>query len=319
MRRLRRHGLAPLAMGLLLAARPIAAGTSREVGFESAGLRLVGTLSIPDGTSAAPAVLLIAGSGPVDRNGLSKAAPAMPPIYEMWAERLDRAGVATLRYDKRFLTHPGIDIPAFDQDDQLADATAAFRFLRGAEGVDRSKVFVLGHSEGGTLAPIVAERTGESGGVIVVNSVLFPVDELLVAQLEANPGVPSATRSEVKTLLSQIEAGSFPAGGLLLGAGADYWRQWIEYSESAVSRLSGLPMPVLLIQCTRDETLPGATLERNLQALRTVASRNARAELRELAGLGHLGLLPGKAEPAAEFMEALIDWIRRAPAQAPAP
>jgi len=245
----------------------------------------------------------------VDRDGFSSVAPTMPPIYRMWAKRFNRAGFATFRYDKRFLTHPDVDIPSFDQEDQIADAMSALKFLRSTPGVDKTRVFVLGHSEGGTLAPIVAERSDEVAGVIVINAVVFSVEDLLLAQVKSNPMAMQTTRSEVKRWLSQIRDGSFPPGGVLFGAGGGYWRQWIEYSSKAGSRLTRLSMPMLLVQCMSDGKFPESTLQRNLEVLRTVASRNPRAQLRELAGLDHLGFVVGRGEPAEVFMNTLIVWL----------
>ena len=299
-------------MALLVAAgrcEDAASAESREVSFESAGFRLAGTLTVPVGQPRASAILIIPGSGPVDRNGLSTAAPSMPPVYRMWAEQLSNSGFAVLRYDKRFLTYPGIDMRSFDQEAQITDAVSAVTFLRSAPGIDPARIFIFGHSEGGTLAPIVAERAGPIAGVAVVNTVAFPVDELIVAQLQANPTVPRNSVAEVQLLLAKIKDGSFPSGGLLMGVGSGYWSQWINYSRDSLKTLSRLSAPLLLIQCMSDETLPGETLKRNLEALRAVTVQNRRAQLRELDAHDHFGMAPGKREPSPEFMRALLLWL----------
>lgn len=213
-----------------------------------------------------------------------------------------------LRYDKRFLTHPGIDIAAFDEEAQISDARSAIAFLRSPPGVASKPIFLIGHSEGGTLAPIVAERAGASAGVVVVNAALFPIDELLVAQLRANPTVSPNAVAEVERLLAKIKDGSFPRGGLLLGAGGGYWAQWTRYSTQASTTLSGLTMPLLLVQCSSDETLPGQTLGRNLAIARAVTN----AQLRELSGHDHLGMRRGERDPSAEFMAVVVSWLSTA-------
>jgi pimeloyl-ACP methyl ester carboxylesterase len=284
---------------------------ARDVAFQSTGYRLEGTMTRPEHRPASAGVLIIGGSGPIDRDGASRAA-STPPVYRWWAEELGAAGFAVLRYDKRFLTHPQIDIAAFDQVAQIADALAALAFLRSAPEITGRGVFVIGHSEGGSLAPVVALRAGASAGVLVVNTVVFPVDELLVAQLDANPTVPKAVVADTRYQLDRIKAGSFPRGGLLLGAGADYWRQWIEYSTSAPTRLSQLTAPLLLVQCLSDQTLPGGTLDRNLEILRAAVARNRLAQLRELPAHDHFAMRPGEHQPSPEFMGALIGWLRQA-------
>jgi len=182
--------------------------------------------------------------------------------------------------------------------------------LRASPEVAGRDVYIIGHSEGGTLAPIVATRAGAVAGVIMVNTVVFPVDELLVAQLDANPGVPKTLVAETRRGLDAIKAGSFPPGGVLLGAGAGYWAQWIEYSAGAATRLSALPTALLMVQCSSDETLPGPTLGRNLGILREAAARNPRARLRELAAHDHFAMRLGRQEPSPEFIATLIGWLR---------
>jgi pimeloyl-ACP methyl ester carboxylesterase len=282
---------------------------SRETSFQSAGYRLKGTLTGPVGRAPAAGVLIIPGSGPVDRDGASRFAPSLPPVYRQWAERLSETGFVVLRYDKRFLTYPGVHIPSFDQEAQITDALSAVAFLRSVPGLAPQRIFIIGHSEGGTLAPLVAERASAIAGVAIINSVQFPVDELLVAQLQARPGVPQSTIEDVKRLLAEIRGDSFPKEGLLLGAGAKYWAQWMTYSRHAPETLSRLSMPLLFVQCLDDETLPGDTLGRNLGILRALVSTKNNAQLRELQNHDHLGILAGDRQSSSEFIRIVVDWL----------
>ena len=295
----------------LLAGPPVGAleAASREVSFESAGYRLVGTLTIPAGPALA-AVLILPGSGPTDRNGASRLAPSMPPVYRQWAARLGDAGIGALRYDKRFLTHPDVDMPSFDQEAQIVDAVSAVGFLRSTPEFASKPIFIAGHSEGGTLAPLVAERAGKIAGVAIVNTVQFAADQLVLVQLGAM-NVPAEQLDQLKQSFARIKNGSFPRGRLLLGAGASYWAQWIKYSAASPNTLSRSSTPLLLIQSLSDETLPGGTLDRNLALLRGVASANSKAQLHELQGHDHQVMLPGSGEPSDEFMRILTEWLRR--------
>lgn len=303
-----------LAFALLWPALALGAADSKDAAFLSQGYRLFGTLTVPAGSAPRAAVLIIPGTGPVDRDGSSKAAPQVPPVYKMWAERLGDAGIAALRYDKRYLTYTDIDAAILDQEAQIADAVAALRYLRTQ--VPGKPVFVIGHSEGGMMAPLVAERTGAAAGVIVINAAQFPIDELVIEQVKAG-GAPQDYVDGLTKVFARIKDGSFPPKGQLLGAGQNYWKQWIKYSTESTKTLSRSKVPVLLVQCMDDETLPGATLERNVKALRTVQ----KAQLRLLKDHDHLGMALGSHEPSPEFMRTLIDWIStasRAPA-APSP
>jgi hypothetical protein len=275
---------------------------SKEAAFLSEGYRLFGTLSVPAGPAPRAAVLIIPGSGPVDRDGAIASSPTWPPVYRLWAERLGDAGIAALRYDKRYLTHTDLDIVTLDQEAQIADATAALRYLRAQ--LPGKPVFLIGHSEGGMIAPLVAERSGAAAGVIVINAAQFPIDELVLAQVQAG-GAKQDYLDGLTQVFARIKDGSFPARGQLLGAGQDYWKQWIKYSTESPATLSRLKVPVLLIQCLEDETLPAPTLERNVKALRSVS----KAQLRLFKGHDHLGMVVGSHEPSPEFMRTLINWI----------
>jgi uncharacterized protein len=292
-----------VAAALLWPALALGAVDSKDAAFLSEGYRLFGTLTVPAGGAARAAVLIIPGSGPVDRDGTSKAAPQVPPVYKMWAERLGDAGIGALRYDKRYLTHTDIDTVTLDQEAQIADAIAALRYLRTQ--VPGKPIFVIGHSEGGMMAPLVAERTGAAAGVIVINAAQFPIDELVVEQVKAGGAPQEYVDAETK-VFARIKDGSFPVKGVLHGAGQNYWKQWIKYSTESTATLSRLKVPVLLVQSMEDETLPGPTLERNVKALRSVKN----AQLRLLKGHDHLGMVAGSHEPSPEFMRTLINWIQ---------
>ena len=290
-----------IAAALLWPALALGAVDSKDAAFLSEGYRLFGTLTMPAGGARA-GVLIIPGTGPLDRDGVSKAAPQVPPFYKMWAEGLGDAGVAALRYDKRYVTHTDLDTVTLDQDAQIADARAALRYLRAQ--VPGKPVFVIGHSEGGMMAPLVAEREGTAAGVIVINAAQFPIDELVIEQVKAG-GAPQDYIDGLTKVFARIKDGSFPVKGQLLGAGQNYWKQWIRYSTESPATLSRLKVPVLLVQSMDDETLPGGTLERNVKALRSVK----KAQLRLLKGHDHLGMVVGSHEPSPEFMRTLINWI----------
>jgi uncharacterized protein len=311
---MRAAGLALLVLAACATASPPqTAGTaSRAVSFRSAGYGLEGTLTSPDGRAATAAVLIVGGSGPIDRDGVSRIAVSTPPIYRWWAEGLAAAGFTVFRYDKRFITHPSIEVASFDQEAQIADALAALSALRAAREAAGHPIFIIGHSEGGTLAPVVAGRAGAVTGVVLINSVVFAVDDLLVAQLDANPSISKAVVTETRKRLDAVKDGSFPPDELLLGAGVSYWKQWIDYSTSAKARLSELGPALLLVQCSRDQTLPGATLGRNRATMREIAAKNPRARFQELAGHDHFALRPGERAASPELMGTLIGWLQEA-------
>lgn len=140
---------------------------SQQVSFTSSdGTPLAGTLTVPSGiTFKVPAVLLIQGSGPVDRDG------NMPPVMRtdlmrQIADALAEQGIVSLRYDKRGMHANAASLPTSQEDYTrfftwerfIDDAFAAYNFLRGQGMVDADKVGLLGHSEGGLIALDLASR-----------------------------------------------------------------------------------------------------------------------------------------------------------------
>jgi len=150
-----------------------------ELSFRSEGLTLAGTLALPQGEGPFPAVLLLPGSGPVDRD---ENAPGLPiDFFREAAHRLAREGIASFRYDKRGVGESEGDLSRAGMRDLVRDARAALEFLRSREEVDPRRVFVLGHSEGGVLAPLLASEGGVAG-VILVAAPAQPLDRVLLEQ-----------------------------------------------------------------------------------------------------------------------------------------
>src|SRR5215471_14321604 len=79
----------------------------------------------------------------------------------------------------------------------------------------------------------------------------------------------------------------------------------------APTRLAELPVPLLLVQCLGDETLPSRTLDRNLENLRAAVARNRLAQLRELPAHDHFAMRPGEREPSPELVQTLVGWLRQ--------
>ena len=141
--------------------------TDTPISFEVAGMPVFGTYRHPvDGPGLFPAALLIAGSGPTDRNGNSPLVSGNIGTLQTLADWLSDDGVASLRYDKLGSGQTGLGsyalrpqeagMQVFEQ-----EAAAAFETLASQPGIDGKRLMVLGHSEGALMALLLA--TGESG------------------------------------------------------------------------------------------------------------------------------------------------------------
>lgn len=130
--------------------------TEKEVVIErkKAGVTLAGTLTLPDGAGPFPAVVLVSGSGQQNRD---EELMGHKPFLVL-ADHLARNGIAVLRCDDRGTGGSKGDVANATTLDFADDAEAAFDFLRKQKKIDPKRVGIIGHSEGGMIAPIVASR-----------------------------------------------------------------------------------------------------------------------------------------------------------------
>jgi dienelactone hydrolase len=297
-----------------------------EVRVGAAPWELPGTLSMPEGDGPFPAVVLLAGSGPQDRD---ETIGPNAPLRDL-AHGLASAGIAVLRYDKRTLVHG----PAMAADPEtitvreetVDDAVAAVDRLRATPGIDPDRVFVVGHSLGGFLAPRVAARAGERvAGIGMLAANTRPLEDVILAQYEylaseeggADPQAVRALpaiREQVARVKAPQLAPDTPASSLPLGIPPAYWLDLRTYDPAATA--TGLEIPMLVVQGGRDYQVPASELDGWRAALR---GRDD-VTIREYPALNHLlmeGTGPSRpaeyARPghvASELVEDLAAWVR---------
>jgi len=151
-----------------------------EVTYQNGGVRLAGTLTLPPGSGPFPAVLLITGSGAQNRN---EELLGHKPFLVL-ADHLTRAGIAVLRVDDRGVAGSTGDSNATSAD-FAEDALAGVRFLKGHARIAKDRIGLLGHSEGGLIAPLAASRSTDVAFIILFAGSGVPGFELLPAQVEA--------------------------------------------------------------------------------------------------------------------------------------
>lgn len=165
-----------------------ASNAPQEVTFPGSGIELSGTLTVPSEANKAPAVLLMPGSGPTDRNGNQ---PGLQTNLLLGlSDTLVKNGYATLRFDKRPVaryqsvwpkTNPELS-KFFSFENHLADAKAAYNFLESRPEVDPEKIYILGHSEGGLIANQIAPDL-KPVGLILLGAPGRSMAEILREQL----------------------------------------------------------------------------------------------------------------------------------------
>jgi pimeloyl-ACP methyl ester carboxylesterase len=148
-----------------------------DLTFTAGSATLAGTLCVAELVEPGPVILLLSGSGPIDRDSNMKKLAI--GVTGRFADHLSGAGLATFRYDKRGVGESGGDYFAAGFHDNVADASAAIEMLRARPEVDPGKVFVVGHSEGALIATELAASDPDLGGVVLLAGTATNGDEVL--------------------------------------------------------------------------------------------------------------------------------------------
>ncbi len=150
-----------------------------EVEFSHGDITLAGTLTLPEGEGPFPAAILVSGSGPQDRNEeIFQHKPFM-----VIADHLTRAGIAVLRYDDRGVGESTGVFSTCTSVDFKDDALAAVNFLLSRDRIDSRRIGMIGHSEGGLIAPMAAVESNDLAFIILLAGPGVPGKEVLVLQV----------------------------------------------------------------------------------------------------------------------------------------
>lgn len=251
---------APSLFVLLLAAQTPRADTVppaavRELAFtgRNGAVELAGTLSLPAAVTARmPVALIVAGSGPTDRNGNNRAG-LRTNAYAQLAWRLGERGIAALRYDKRAIgAGPGSGLSQWTIDDYGRDARVLADTL--ARDPRFSRVVIVGHSEGALLAALAARDGASVAGVASVSGMGRPMGVVLHEQLSRQ--VDSATMARFDAAMTVFLKGETP-GDVPQGLGMFFVpvnRAFLAsvYTLDPAAVLRAVRQPVLIVQGAHD-------------------------------------------------------------------
>ncbi len=224
-------------------------------------LPLSGKLVIPKGKGPFPVVILVHGSGPNDMD--ETIGPNKPFRDIAWG--LGTLGIATLRYDKRTKVYP----EKFNEykdgftvwEEVIEDVLFAVEFLKTQDEIDKNKIFILGHSLGGLLAPRIATYTKDVTGLIIMAGPTRSLEDLILAQTEYLFGIDGTIdeneKAQLEIIKSEIQkikdpglSQKYPPGFMVLGAPVKYWADLKSYDP--VLTLYDLELPALILQGERD-------------------------------------------------------------------
>lgn len=187
--------------------------TSEEVTFEAAGHAVPGTLVRPDAPGPRPALVLMAGSGPTDRNWNNPLLPGDNGSAKLLAEALAKRGLVVLRFDKAGVGANKASLEGATFDIYRDEGVAALALLRARPDVAKDRLYLAGHSEGGMHAIRVALQEGTAiGGLLLLSASGRSMTALILSQLEpqlrtALPASADAELTAIKTAFSDFVAG----------------------------------------------------------------------------------------------------------------
>jgi dienelactone hydrolase len=274
--------------------------TERDVKVGSGEWVLPGTLTVPKGAGPFPAIALVHGSGPEDRNETSGPNRTFQDIA--WG--LASSGIVVLRYDKRSKVYQkkmaSITKDFTVKDETIDDALAALALLRQTPGIDTNRIFALGHSLGGGVLPRIAARDPKLAGLVILAGNSRPWEQGTVDQLNylislggADAEVWKARLKEVTEGIARLKDPKLPETEFVLGVPPSYWRDMDAYNPGQVAASLGAPM--LILQGERDYQV---TLE-DLAGWKKYLSGRGNVEFKTYAKLSHLFLEgEGKSVPA---------------------
>jgi hypothetical protein len=211
----------PSTFGILLISLLTSPSLAAEASIEqpvtfpgAAGATLAGTLQLPPGDGPFPALLLVAGSGPTDRNG-NQPPFLITDLLKQFAKGLADKGIASLRFDKRGMYANSAQLPKdpsklsefFTWENGIGDVVAAYHFLRWHARIDPARVGILGHSQGSLIALDIARTLKAEGNppavLILVSGAGRPMDVILGEQIKAGMARNDTPPQEAEKALTE--------------------------------------------------------------------------------------------------------------------
>jgi len=177
--------------------------TVEDVGLPGGaeGVTLAGTLTLPKSAVKVPAVVLVSGSGPQNRD---EEVLAHKPFL-IWADSLTKAGIIVLRYDDRGVAKSTGTFRGSTTADFALDTAAAVSYLRTRKEVDPSRIVVMGHSEGGIIAPMVAANDERLAAIVLMAAPTVTGEAILRKQIPDLIKLAGGTEQQAKAQLDAIQ------------------------------------------------------------------------------------------------------------------
>lgn len=318
-----REDVASVSARLVTMSRP----NDEEIRIPANGFSLAGTISKPaNATGKLPAVILLSGSDPTDRDENVSGIP----IFGQIADRLADAGFIVLRYDKRGVGQSGGRTEAARLEHFAEDARAAVKAMSERKDVDRKRLALVGHSEGGWVA-LMAAKDNRVAAVGLVSTVAVTGRELNLYQV--THGLERSARSESERqatidLQKQIQQAVVTGLGwdrinvneaVRHQADTPYFQSFLTLDPAKL--MKDVPQPLLIVQGERDPQVPPANAEK-LESLAKTRKKPAPVKVVKIPGVNHL-MVPANTGEVDEYgrltdrqvspalTSELISWLRQ--------
>jgi alpha-beta hydrolase superfamily lysophospholipase len=277
-----------------------------ELALPTAWGQLAGTLLLPEGAGPWPAALLVAGSGPTDRDGNNPLLPAPIDNMRRLAQALAARGFASLRYDKRGVgasVYPGLSEEALRFEHLVDDAVAWAAWLARDQRIGR--VTLVGHSEGALIAALAAQDA-QPQAVVSIAGAGRRASVLMRGQIEGQlpPDIAQPALAALDALEAQQQVDEVPDALVLLFRPTvqPYLMSWFRHDPPAV--VADLQVPLLLVHGSADAQV-GVEHARWLQAGRPDA------RLRVVEGMDHLLSIRGDIAGGTKLVaQEVAGWLQ---------
>jgi pimeloyl-ACP methyl ester carboxylesterase len=297
-----RSDLAGVAVRALTARNP----TDSDVTMPANGFNIAGTLTKPPvpGRMKHPTVVLVGGSGPIDRDG----SVAGIPIFSQLAGTLAQQGYLVLRFDKRGVGQSGGRSEAATQRDYADDLIGLVRWLERRDDVDSRRITVVGHGEGGAIAMLAASREKKIGGLVLIGTTgTTGADLFLEQQLREleRLKLTEQEKAEKIELQKKIQAAVISGEGwesipedVRRQADSPWFKSLLTFDPAAI--MTRIKQPILIIQAGLDKQVPSHHADRLAELARARKKDAGGVDVLHVPGVNHL-LVPATTGEVQEY------------------
>ena len=291
--------------------------TDADVSIRANGFSLAGTLTTPPGVAGRlrrPAVVLVGGSAPADRDQVVGGVP----IFAQLAGALAESGHVVLRYDRRAAGQSGGRIETVTLADYAEDANAAVRFLARRDDVDKRRIAVVGYGEGGSVALLAASRNKEIDGIVTLDTSGSPGADLILRQqqrvldgLELEPAERQRRVETQKQIIAAVSSGRGWEGipdPVRKQADTPLFKSVLAFDPAAV--IARLKQPILIVQADLDTAIPAEEADRLAESAKA-RKKIAAPEVIHIPDVGQTLAPQGSRTITPRIATAIAEWMKK--------